>query len=301
MPQRRDAQRGVVHREGAPRRARASPARRARPSSARGRHLVGGLRGQQEERGAQQAVGSRHGRSASERGAGGTARPAEREASGRPASASKPGGCLTRPRRGRAYWASAPWPRAPPDRAPVTHPPPARDRIPAMGTQGKQHRRRLPLRHAALPFGTFGGTLKDFSRHRPGRGGGAGRRSRRPASPADEVDHVVFGNALQTSKDAIYLARHVGLRAGLPQEVPGAHGQPPLRLGLPGVVGGRDGDPARRGGGGALRRHRVDEPGPARGPRRALGRPAARARPVPSTRTCSGSRSPTPSPAARWR
>ena len=34
------------------------------------------------------------------------------------------------------------------------------------------------------------------------------------------VDHVVFGNVLQTSADAIYLARHVGLRAGLPIETP---------------------------------------------------------------------------------
>ncbi|MCS7311367.1 MAG: thiolase family protein [Acidobacteria bacterium] len=38
--------------------------------------------------------------------------------------------------------------------------------------------------------------------------------------PADAVDHVVFGNALQTSGDAIYGARHVALRAGLPVEVP---------------------------------------------------------------------------------
>jgi acetyl-CoA acyltransferase 2 len=34
------------------------------------------------------------------------------------------------------------------------------------------------------------------------------------------VDHVVFGNALQTSSDAIYGARHVGLKAGIPIEVP---------------------------------------------------------------------------------
>jgi acetyl-CoA acetyltransferase family protein len=38
--------------------------------------------------------------------------------------------------------------------------------------------------------------------------------------PADAVDHVIFGNALQTSADALYLARHVGLRAGAPTEVP---------------------------------------------------------------------------------
>ena len=34
------------------------------------------------------------------------------------------------------------------------------------------------------------------------------------------IDHVIFGNVLQTSKCAPYLARHVGLRAGLPITVP---------------------------------------------------------------------------------
>jgi acetyl-CoA acetyltransferase family protein len=43
------------------------------------------------------------------------------------------------------------------------------------------------------------------------------RRSR--TEPA-EVDHVIFGNALQTSGDAIYGARHVALKAGVPKEVP---------------------------------------------------------------------------------
>jgi acetyl-CoA acyltransferase 2 len=35
-----------------------------------------------------------------------------------------------------------------------------------------------------------------------------------------EIDHAVVGNALQTSPDAIYGARHVALKAGLPKEVP---------------------------------------------------------------------------------
>jgi acetyl-CoA acyltransferase 2 len=35
-----------------------------------------------------------------------------------------------------------------------------------------------------------------------------------------DVDHTVVGNALQTSPDAIYGARHVALKAGVPQEVP---------------------------------------------------------------------------------
>src|SRR5438045_1028023 len=37
---------------------------------------------------------------------------------------------------------------------------------------------------------------------------------------AEEIDHTVVGNALQTSGDAIYGARHVALKAGVPREVP---------------------------------------------------------------------------------
>jgi acetyl-CoA acetyltransferase family protein len=37
---------------------------------------------------------------------------------------------------------------------------------------------------------------------------------------AEEMDHVIVGNALQTSGDAIYGARHVGLKAGVPNHVP---------------------------------------------------------------------------------
>lgn len=36
----------------------------------------------------------------------------------------------------------------------------------------------------------------------------------------EEMDHVIVGNALQTSGDAIYGARHVGLKAGVPKEIP---------------------------------------------------------------------------------
>ena len=35
-----------------------------------------------------------------------------------------------------------------------------------------------------------------------------------------EIGHVIVGNVMQTSADAIYCARHVGLKAGLPIEVP---------------------------------------------------------------------------------
>src|SRR5258706_2841198 len=43
---------------------------------------------------------------------------------------------------------------------------------------------------------------------------------RRSGTEPDEIEHVIFGNALQTSGDAIYGARHVGLKAGVPKEVP---------------------------------------------------------------------------------
>lgn len=36
----------------------------------------------------------------------------------------------------------------------------------------------------------------------------------------EEIDHTIVGNALQTSPDAIYGARHVALKAGVPKEVP---------------------------------------------------------------------------------
>jgi acetyl-CoA acyltransferase 2 len=38
--------------------------------------------------------------------------------------------------------------------------------------------------------------------------------------PAEGIDHVVMGNALQTSGDALYGARHVALKAGVPVPVP---------------------------------------------------------------------------------
>jgi len=68
-------------------------------------------------------------------------------------------------------------------------------------------------------FGTFGGSLKDLSANDLGAHA-AHAALERARVPAAEIGHVVFGNALQTSADAIYLARHVGLKAGLPIEVP---------------------------------------------------------------------------------
>jgi acetyl-CoA acyltransferase 2 len=68
-------------------------------------------------------------------------------------------------------------------------------------------------------FGTFGGALKDLSATDLGAIAARAALERSGVEPS-EVGHVVFGNVLQTSADAIYLARHVGLRAGLPIETP---------------------------------------------------------------------------------
>jgi acetyl-CoA acetyltransferase family protein len=49
----------------------------------------------------------------------------------------------------------------------------------------------------------------------------AGREAlRRSGLAPQRVDHVVFGNAMQTSANALYGARHVALKAGLPESVP---------------------------------------------------------------------------------
>jgi len=43
---------------------------------------------------------------------------------------------------------------------------------------------------------------------------------RRSGADPAEIDHAIFGNVMQTSADALYGARHVGLKAGLRMETP---------------------------------------------------------------------------------
>jgi len=70
------------------------------------------------------------------------------------------------------------------------------------------------------PFGKFGGALKNFTATDLGVLA-AQAAVKRTGVRAESIDHVIFGNALQTSSDAIYLARHIGLRAGIPPSAPG--------------------------------------------------------------------------------
>jgi acetyl-CoA acyltransferase 2 len=69
------------------------------------------------------------------------------------------------------------------------------------------------------PFGTFGGALKDLSATELGVVTAKAALAQAGVAP-EAVDHVVYGNVMQTSADAIYLARHVGLKAGVPVPVP---------------------------------------------------------------------------------
>ena len=87
-----------------------------------------------------------------------------------------------------------------------------------MKTQGS-HTDVVFLSGVRTGFGSFGGSLKDLSAIDLGAIAARGAIER-AGVPTGEIGHTVFGNALQTSADAIYCARHVGLKAGLPIEVP---------------------------------------------------------------------------------
>jgi acetyl-CoA acetyltransferase family protein len=68
-------------------------------------------------------------------------------------------------------------------------------------------------------FGTFGGTLKDLTATDLAVEASKAALAQSGIAP-DQVGHVIFGNVQQTSADSIYLARHVGLRSGVPVPVP---------------------------------------------------------------------------------
>ena len=75
------------------------------------------------------------------------------------------------------------------------------------------------LAGARTPFGNLGGDLASLTATDLAVAA-ADAAILRSGVPKERFDEVVFGNVIQTSADAIYLARHVGLRAGLPIGVP---------------------------------------------------------------------------------
>lgn len=87
-----------------------------------------------------------------------------------------------------------------------------------MKTQGK-NKDVVFLSGVRTGYGDFGGMLKNLSATQLGVVAAKHAVDRSGVKP-EAIDHVVFGNAQQTSADAIYLARHIGLQAGLPIETP---------------------------------------------------------------------------------
>ena len=68
-------------------------------------------------------------------------------------------------------------------------------------------------------FGTFGGKLKNHSATQLATI--AARAALQSASITPEkVDHIIYGNVIQSSKCAAYLTRHAGLAIGLPTQTP---------------------------------------------------------------------------------
>jgi acetyl-CoA acetyltransferase family protein len=68
-------------------------------------------------------------------------------------------------------------------------------------------------------MGEYGGQLRDMSAIELGAVAARAAIERSNVQP-DQIDHTVIGNALQTSGDAIYGARHVALKAGVPIDKP---------------------------------------------------------------------------------
>lgn len=68
-------------------------------------------------------------------------------------------------------------------------------------------------------FGAQGGTLKDINANDLAVPT-AKAAIERAGLGAEDIDHVIYGNVLQTSNDAIYGARHIALKAGLPVHTP---------------------------------------------------------------------------------
>jgi acetyl-CoA acetyltransferase family protein len=69
------------------------------------------------------------------------------------------------------------------------------------------------------PFGKFGGSLKDINANNLALYASQACLQQ-SGLQATDIDHVVLGNVVQSSSDAIYTPRHLGLKLGIPQHVP---------------------------------------------------------------------------------
>lgn len=69
-------------------------------------------------------------------------------------------------------------------------------------------------------FGTMGGALEAINANDLAVHAAKAALADSSVDPKTDVGHVIVGNVQQTSADAIYCARHVGLKSGLPIETP---------------------------------------------------------------------------------
>src|SRR5210317_236297 len=69
------------------------------------------------------------------------------------------------------------------------------------------------------PFGAFGGSLKKLTATELAHHATQAAISSANLDPST-IDAVYFGNVIQSSSDAAYLARHVGLKCGVPVSAP---------------------------------------------------------------------------------
>jgi len=72
---------------------------------------------------------------------------------------------------------------------------------------------------ARTPIGSYGRSLKDVPATELGALAAREAIARAEIAP-EQVDHVVFGNVIHTAPEDMYMARVVGMKAGIPQETP---------------------------------------------------------------------------------
>lgn len=73
---------------------------------------------------------------------------------------------------------------------------------------------------ARTAFAEFGGSFREVSAIDLGVAAAKEAMARANVDP-EEIDQVVMGNVIQSSPDAVFVGRHIGLKSGVPQHVPG--------------------------------------------------------------------------------
>ncbi len=76
------------------------------------------------------------------------------------------------------------------------------------------------LSGARTAFGAYGGSLANKTATELATAATRGALERGKVDP-ETVDYVVVGNVLQTSKDSIYMGRHIGINTGMKTDTPG--------------------------------------------------------------------------------